>query len=218
MTQKILVIAPHADDEILGVGGTIAHHIKEGNEVACLICTSAYFPEWSKTFIKNRDKEIEAAHKILKIHHTIKLDLPTVKLDQVSQVELNKKIFDVVLQIDPHIMYIPYAYDLNLDHRLIYYSCLVATRPAGRNLRKLLSYETLSVTEWGLRPFIPNYYISLTEEEINLKIEAMKCYSSELKVMPHPRSIEGITTLAQRRGMEIFNMFAEAFQVIRIIR
>ena len=85
-------------------------------------------------------------------------------------------------------------------------------------LKKILSYETLSVTEWGstIDPFIPNSYVDISET-FNNKIEAMKAYSSELKPYPHPRSLEIIEALAKKRGSEIYVNFAEAFLLIREI-
>lgn len=217
--QKVLIIAPHPDDEVLGCGGTITKHVKAGDMVYVCIVTKAYTPEWSDDFIKNRSKEIEKAHKILDIHKTICLDLPTVKLDTFPQVDLNAAIFNVVVNSDPDIVYIPHKGDLNKDHRLVHYASLVATRPAGRNLKKVLSYEILSVTEWGstIDAFIPNYYVDISET-FDTKIKAMTEYSSELKPYPHPRSLEIIEALAKKRGSEILVPFAEAFVLIREIQ
>lgn len=217
--KKVLMIAPHPDDEVLGCGGTISKHVRAGNEVYVCIVTKAYTPEWSDDFIKNRSEEIKKAHKILGIHKTLFLDLPTVKLDTFPQVDLNAAIFEMVFNVDPEIVYIPHKGDLNKDHRLVHYASLVATRPANRNIKKILSYETLSVTEWGstIEPFIPNFYTTLSEEDFKKKIEAMKAYSSELKPYPHPRSLEIIEALAKKRGSEIYVNYAEAFILIREI-
>ncbi|RLA93713.1 MAG: PIG-L family deacetylase, partial [Deltaproteobacteria bacterium] len=94
--MKILIIAPHPDDEVLGCGGTIAKHTKEGDEVYLCIVTKGYTPDWSEEFIKNRPKEIEKANKILGIKKTYFLDYPTVKLDTIPQKELNEAISKVV--------------------------------------------------------------------------------------------------------------------------
>lgn len=216
--KKILVVAPHPDDEVLGVGGSIAKHVNAGDEVYVCIITKAYTPEWSDNFIKNRSNEIKKAHEILNVYKSICLDLPTVKLDTFPQVDLNAAIFEVVAKIDPEIVYIPHKGDLNKDHRLVHYAALVATRPANRQLKKILAYETLSVTEWGstIDPFIPNSYIDISET-FDKKIEAMKAYGSELKEPPHPRSLEIIEALAKKRGSEIFVNYAEAFLLIREI-
>ena len=215
--ERVLVIAPHPDDEVLSCGGSIAKHIEKGDEVFVCIVTKAYTPEWSDDFIKNRTQEIKNAHAILGVSTTIFLDLPTVKLDTFPQVELNAAIHNIVRDADPDIAYIPHIGDLNSDHRLVHYACLVSLRPANHNLKKILSCETLSVTEWGssIEPFIPNFYVNLPQSALDKKIEAMKAYSSELKEYPHPRSIEIIEALAKKRGSEIFTEYAEAFMLIR---
>ena len=214
--MKILIIAPHPDDEVLGSGGTVAKHSKRGDEVYLCIVTKAYTPDWSEEFLKNRTKEIEKANKILGIKKTHFLNYPTVKLDTFPQKELNEAILKVVDEIKPDVAYIPHKGDLNKDHRLIFESSLVATRPANHKVKRILSYETLSETEWGqsIEPFIPNVYVDVSEI-FEKKIEAMKAYESELKQCPHPRSLEIIEALAKKRGSEVGVKFAEAFILIR---
>lgn len=213
---KILVIAPHPDDEVLGCGGTIIKHVKEGHEVFLSIVTKAYTPDWSEDFIKNREKEIAGAIKALGIKKTFFLDLPTVKLDTVPQKELNFKIDGIVSQITPDILYIPHGGDLNRDHRLVFEACLVAARPAGNKIKKILAYETPSETEWGLMPFSPTVYVNITKT-LGDKLKAMACYKSEIRPYPHPRSLESLNILAKKRGMEAGLTAAEAFMLIREI-
>ena len=214
--MKILIIVPHPDDEVLGCGGTIAKHSKRGDEVYLCIVTKAYTPDWSEEFLKNRTKEIEKANKILGIEKTYFLNYPTVKLDTIPQKELNEAISKVVDEIKPDVAYIPHKGDLNKDHRLIFESSLVATRPVNHKVKRILSYETLSETEWGqsIEPFIPNVYVDVSKT-FEKKIEAMKAYESELKQYPHPRSLEIIEALAKKRGSEVGVNFAEAFVLIR---
>jgi len=214
--KRILVFVPHPDDEVLGCGGTIAKHTKSGDEVYLCIVTKAYTPDWSEEFMKNRPKEVEKANKILGIEKTYFLDYPTVKLDTIPQKELNESISKVVNEVDPDIVYIPHKGDLNKDHRLVFEASLVATRPANYKVKRILSYETLSETEWGqpIEPFIPNVYVDISETFVT-KIEAMKAYESELKQYPHPRSLEIVEALAKKRGSEVGVKFAEAFILVR---
>jgi len=216
--MKILIIAPHPDDEVLGCGGTIVKHVNRGDEVYLCIVTKGYIPDWSEEFLKNRPKEIEKANKILGIKKTYFLDYPTVKLDTIPQKELNEAISKVVNEVKPDILYIPHKGDLNKDHRLVFESSLVATRPANHKVKKILSYETLSESEWGqpIEVFIPNVYVDISET-LGKKIEAMKAYGSELKQYPHPRSLEIIEALAKKRGSEVGVKFAEAFILIKEI-
>jgi LmbE family N-acetylglucosaminyl deacetylase len=218
--MKILIIAPHPDDEVLGCGGTIKKYGKKGSKVYLCIATKAYTPEWSEEFLRNRPKEIAKANGILGIKKTYFLDFPTVKLDTIPQKELNESILKVIKEINPESIYLPHAGDVHKDHRIIFESVLSMVRPAGENgIKKIISYETLSETDQsrGLKAFIPNIYEDITDE-IGIKIEAMKAYKSEIKKYPHPRSLEMIKVLAQKRGSEAGLKFAEAFMLIREIK
>lgn len=220
-TRKILVIAPHPDDEVLGVGGAIAKHAKKGDEVYLCVVTKAYTPDWSEEFLKNRQKEIKKANKILGVKNTYFLDFPTVKLDTVPQKELSEAISNVVNKVRPAVVYIPHRGDVNKDHRLVFETAVVALRPKPRSVvRKVLSYETLSETEWAAPPtedvFAPNVYVDISDT-LKTKLNAMSAYKSELKKYPHPRSLEGITALANKRGIEAGLKAAEAFMLVREI-
>jgi len=219
--MKILVIAPHPDDEVLGVGGTIAKHTKMGDEVYLCVVTKAYTPDWSEEFIKNREKEVLKVNKILGIKKTYFLDFPTVKLDTIPQKELNEAIFRVVNKVRPDTVYIPHRGDVNKDHRLVFETAMVALRPKlGGAARKVLSYETLSETEWAAPPtedvFTPNVYVDISDT-LKTKLNAMSAYKSELKEYPHPRSLKSITALANKRGTEAGLKAAEAFILVREI-
>jgi LmbE family N-acetylglucosaminyl deacetylase len=134
--MKILVIAPHPDDEVLGCGGTIAKYAKKGENVYLCIVTKAYAPEWSEEFLKNRPKEIKKANKILGIKKTYFLGVPTVKLDTIPQKELNEAILRVLNKIKPEIVYLPHMGDLNKDHRLVFQAAMVALRPKPRSVAR----------------------------------------------------------------------------------
>jgi len=215
--MKILVITPHPDDEVLGCGGAIINHVKKGDEVYLCIATKVYTPDWTEKFIKERVLEIEKSNKILGIKKTFFLDFKTAQLDVVPQKELNEKISKVIEEVKPEIVYLPHKGDLHKDHRLVFYSSLVATRPGYNNyIKRVLSYEVLSETDWGnvICPFLPNVYIDITES-IEEKIKAMQAYKSEIRKYPHSRSLEMIKVLAQKRGAEAGLELAEAFLLIR---
>jgi len=210
--MKVLIVAPHPDDEILGVGGTICKHVANDDEVYVCIVTKAYEPTWSKEYIKNKIKEQKKVDKILGVKQRINLDFPTVKLNTIPHGEFNKKITDVAEEIKPDIIYTNYKHDLNYDHTLIFKACMVATRPPKKI--KLFCYETLSETEWNNKPFQPNVWIDITKF-IDKKIKSFQIYKSEVKEYPHPRSKEGIEILAKKRGTEACVKYAEAFMLIR---
>ncbi|MBI4895179.1 MAG: PIG-L family deacetylase [Candidatus Aenigmarchaeota archaeon] len=214
--MKILIIAPHPDDEVLGCGATIAKYTKLGHDVYTCIVTKAYTPDWSEEFIKNRPKEVEKSNKILGIKKTYFLDFPTAKLDTVPQRDINKAISDVVSEVSPNTVFIPHKGDLNRDHRLVFECALVALRPNNSKVEKILSFEVLSETDWGhpIEGFNPNLYVDVSKS-FKKKIDAMKVYGTELKEYPHPRSIEAIESLAKKRGSEACLNLAESFFIIR---
>lgn len=222
--MKILVIAPHPDDEVLGCGGIIKKYSEKGDEVFLCIVTKAYAPDWSESFITEREKEIKLSNEVLKIKKTFFLDLPTVKLDTIPQKQLNDLISKIVEEVKPEIVFIPFSGDINKDHKLVSESAIVALRPKpGFFVKRVFYYEALSETEWSdsarsaKNIFTPNYYEDISDC-LEDKLKAMQCYKSELKEFPHPRSLEGIKILSQKRGMEAGLKSAEAFMLIREIK
>lgn len=212
---KVLVFAPHNDDEIIGCGGTIALLVESGNEVTVCEVTSG----------KNRDRveliraEARKAHSIVGVMQTIFMDLPAVDLNSVSQIELTKKFSDVVNKVKPEIVFLPHKGDMHLDHRIVSDSVMVAVRPIQAPfVKRIFAYETLSETEWNIpsqeNTFNANYWFDISETLCE-KLEAMKCYQTQLKEFPHPRSIEAIESLAKLRGSTIGASAAEAFMLIR---
>jgi len=215
--MKILIIAPHGDDEVLGCGGTIARYSNEGQEINLCIVSKPHQPKWSIDYINNRENEILKSCKTLGISSSISLGLPTTDLTKyIDYSTLIDKISEVIKDIKPDILYIPYNGDLHQDHIKISECSLVASRPDRCDIKKVFMYETLSETEWGLYGFTPNVYVDISKF-IKKKLQAMECYSSELKEHPHPRSISGITALARKRGSEINTSYAEGFKLIREI-
>lgn len=219
--MKVLVVAPHADDEVLGVGGTIAKYIDEGNEVyVCVITTghSSMFPQ--EVLDKLRNEAIKA-HKFLGINQTYFLDLPAVMLSEVPKHEVNKKINGVIDEVQPDVVFIPHFGDMHLDHYIVSQAAMVCVRPIkDHRILEVYSYETLSETEWNIphvtNVFIPNTYIDITGYLDKKKI-AMEHFTTQLTEFPHPRSIEAIESLAKLRGSTIGVKAAEAFCLVRRI-
>lgn len=215
--MKILVFAPHNDDEVLGVGGTIAKYALKGAKVYVCEVTVGKNKERANVI----KKEALAAHKILGVKKTIFLDFPVVGLDDLPTIELNKAIHKVVQQIKPDIAYIPHKGDMHIDHTIVAESAMVALRPVDSpQLKAIYAYETLSETEWNIpsidNVFIPNVYENITQT-IDKKIEAMKCYESQLYDFPHPRSLRAIEALSQLRGSTVCVNNAESFVLVREI-
>ncbi len=219
--KNILVIAPHADDEILGVGGTISKYIQKSFKVIVLIMTNASIKNKKKFPIKLMQKirkESQVANKSLGVNKLLFYDFPALNLDSSYIAEIADAISENILKYKPHKIFIPNINDIHTDHIVVHEACLVACRPNNNfKIREVLSYETLSETEWGKIQFNPNRFEILTQNHIQKKIKAFQKYKSQVKKNFHPRSINGIKNLAKFRGSNISVKFAEAFQTIRII-
>jgi len=219
--MKVLVVAAHPDDEVIGVGGTIRKHVQSGDQVSLLIMTQVYTPEWQKNEIETRKNEALQAQKILGIKKIYFGGFPTVKLNTVATIDLTKKIRQVIDEVKPEIVYLPPMGDLNRDHDLVANAAMVVCRPfPGSSVKKVLCYEISSTTR-ACPPnngsyFIPTVYVDITKF-IDEKIEAMKAYKSEIRGFPNPRSAEGLKIFAQERGLSVGVAYAESFVLVREI-
>lgn len=219
--MKILVIAPHADDEILGAGGTIARYAEEGNQVFVCVVTVGQVPMFSQSVITAIRKEALAAHRLLGVHESIFLELPAVLLSEIPKHEINARLCETVNRIKPDIVYIPHFGDMHYDHTLVAQAAMVAVRPInGCSVKEVYSYETLSESEWNaphaVNAFLPNTYVNISKQ-LEIKKKAMACYQSQLKNFPHPRSIKALEALANLRGSTVGTDAAEAFCLLRNI-
>ena len=220
--MKILVIAPHPDDEILGVGGTIAKRVTEGHEVYVCIVTKACRPLFDPDMVEKTRRECLKADSILGVKETVFLDFPAVMLESIPRYELNDGIFKLIQRIKPEEVYIPHRGDMQLDHKMVVDATMVALRPKYEHIvKRVYSYETLSETGWDIpntmNEFIPTVYENITDT-LQLKIRALKEFESQLGGFPNPRSIEAIEVLAKYRGSNVSLNAAEAFSLIREIR
>jgi len=220
-SKRIIVVAPHPDDETLGVGGTISKLSSQGYEVHVLI-VSGHLPPLYKT--EDYKKSVEEAYqsfKILGVTSSTFLEMPCTMIGDLPVHEVNHKISQVFLDVKPHMVFCPYP-DRHIDHRLIFDSVMVATRPIGigRNIEIVAAYETLSETHWNaphIEPnFTPNWVIDISKH-IHVKLEALKCYQSQISEFPNPRSIEAIEGLAKFRGTQAGFGYGEGFHIIRKI-
>ena len=223
--SKILVIAPHADDEILGCGATMAKASSRGDEVFVLICTNASVgaPElFSVELIKQIRNEAVTAHRLIGVKETFFLDFPAPALDQYPRYKMSNEISSIIKKIGADTVYIPHRGDCHKDHTIIHECAMVACRPlANCSVKHVYAYETLSETEWG-EPiaadfFIPVKYNVFSVEEFQKKLDAMSCFKSQLYPFPASRSLDAIEALAKYRGCTVSVERVEAFEVIRDI-
>lgn len=223
--SKILVIAPHADDEVLGCGATMAKACAKGDEVYVLICTNASIgaPElFGPEIIKQVRSEALEAHKLLSVKETLFLEFPAPALDQYPRYIMSNEMAAVIKKIGADTVYIPHRGDCHKDHAIIHDCAMVACRPlVNCKVKHVYAYETLSETEWG-EPitadfFVPVKYNIIPVELFNKKIEAMACFKSQLAPFPASRSLEALEALAKYRGCTVSAERAEAFEVLREI-
>lgn len=229
--MEIAIIVSHLDDEVLGCGGTIARYNIEDHNIHVLVLTEScsaghrdvkLSPGPQGTVIeKITDKKVEflAAMEVLGGYKSWKIcDFPDMRLDTVPHVELNKAIESFIDEVQPEIVFTHHPGDLNLDHRKVFESTMVAVRPVpGCPVKKVLCYEVPGTTGWGGSvPFIPTTYIDISET-LNIKLEAMKMYKSEMREPPHPWSTRNLINHACSRGSEVGVGAAEAFMMIRNI-
>ncbi|MFZ0548136.1 MAG: PIG-L deacetylase family protein [Candidatus Promineifilaceae bacterium] len=219
--MKVLVIAPHPDDEVLGCGGVMARHSAEGDQLYVLVVTRGIPELFPPEVIEGTRLELKAAHEILGVKETIFLDFPAPKLDSTPGHEVADAIGKAIRRLEPEIVYLPHRGDVHSDHRAVYHATLVACRPVhNRSVKKLLCYETLSETEWspptGEDAFIPTVFMNIGDY-LNDKLAAMACYKSQLQAPPNPRSLEALENLAKMRGSVVGLQAAEAFMLVREI-
>ena len=209
--MNILVIAPHPDDEVLGMGGTIKKLSKKNKIILCVVSEGATAQYKDKKMIKVRRDSCKKTAKILGISQTQFLDYPDMRLN-LSHLDINKKLEEIIEKYKPEIVYTAPKNDLNLDHQVVFNSTLVACRPKS-GVKQILCYEIQGNTKV---PFVPNVFENI-EKEFSYKIKGFKMYKSEIEEFPNPRSIIAIENLAIRRGIESGTKKAEAFELIRFI-
>jgi LmbE family N-acetylglucosaminyl deacetylase len=221
MQKNILIIAPHPDDEVLGCGATIAKYASLGHTLYVLVATRGSKNLYTDDRIENVRNEALNAHNVLGVTKTFFLDFPAPELDTVPISDISREISKIIAEFKINVLFLPHRGDIHNDHKVIFNAGLVAARPVGNyTVKDIYCYETLSETEWAAPfaddAFIPNLYIDISDS-MHLKIEAIKCFKSQLKEFPNPRSIETIEALAKFRAATVGFKSAEAFMIIRQI-
>jgi len=224
---NVLVIAPHADDETLGMGGTIARHAADGDAVTVAIVTGHgehAHPLWPESAWDTVRAEAREAMTILGVKDLVFEEVPAVLVAEQPVWQLNAVTARLLEQARPEILYVPFPYDLHKDHREIFHSMSVSWRPSsavGRGVREIYCYEVLSETHWNIpyvEPgFLPTAFVDIGAH-LETKLRALACYRSQLRASPDPRSLEAIRALAVLRGHQMSMSAAEAFVAVRLLR
>ncbi|HCM37627.1 TPA: GlcNAc-PI de-N-acetylase [Patescibacteria group bacterium] len=222
MKNKVMVVAAHPDDEVLGAGGIMLKHVADRDFLYILILGDGESARDDQGSIQKRAKQAQQVAKKIGAKELILEKLPDNKFDSLPLLTITKVVERTIFKIKPNLVYTHFASDLNIDHRLTFQAVLTACRPQpGFFVKKIVSFEVLSSTEWQHKSpqtmFSPTEYINISQY-IEKKVKLMKIYKDELRSFPHPRSAEGIKTLAHYRGMEVGFQNAEAFQVVRNIK
>ncbi|MBG9588631.1 PIG-L deacetylase family protein [Cytobacillus firmus] len=221
--QKILVIAAHPDDEVLGCGGTIAKHAISGDNVHIVILAEGMTSrskkrdrERFKAELQNLSKSAKTANDILGVNSLKLMDFPDNRIDSLDRLDVIKTIEELVNEYKPDILYTHHIGDVNIDHRRIHEAVVTACRPIPGNhfVKQLLFFETASSTEYQVSgsapPFVPNWFVDITNT-LDRKLRALEAYDSEMRTWPHARSIKAVEYLAHWRGANIGVEAAEAF-------
>ena len=233
--MKVLVIAAHPDDEVLGMGGLLKKFSKKENDIKIVFLATGISSRRSNDYLNSTkykinnnlkndiEKQIEQlqkdARKALSVLGIKKIqfeDFPDNEMDIVSNLKITKKIEAIIDDYRPDTVYTHSQCDINVDHRLIYESTITATRPKKNSVvTQVISFETPSSTEWYFpQKFSPNIFVDISKE-LKFKLKAMQCYKNELMEFPHPRSIEALEIIAKRWGTVCGFNAAEAFCLVR---
>jgi len=219
--KRVLVVAPHPDDETLGVGGTIAKYSAQGDEVFVLMVSGHLPPIYSRKAYEETVSEAYSAFSVLGVKKSEFLEIPATMIGDQPLHEVNGRISKVVNDFNPHIVLCPYP-DRHIDHRLVFDSVMVATRPlgVGKDIKIVAAYETLSETHWNaphIEPnFTPNWVVDISDH-ISEKLNALECYKSQISEFPGPRSIEAVEALAKFRGTQAGFGYGEGLHIVRMI-
>ena len=217
--RRVVVIAPHPDDESLGAGGTIARFAAEGSQVSVLIVSGHLPPLYKQEAFETTRQEAKAAMQKLGVEDLEFLEIPATMVHVRPVAEVNGAIVRFLRAREPDMVLLPFP-DRHIDHRVIFDASVVACRPLRPTApRVVLAYETLSETHWnvpGVEPaFVPEMFIDISQH-LEAKELALRCYASQIDEAPS-RSVEACRALARFRGSQNGCEYAEAFKVVRIV-
>ena len=234
--MKILIIAAHPDDEILGMGGTILKHAKNGDIIRTIYLATGITSRRSsgqknlaKYDVNDKEKKemqkqindlrknTKKANNLLRVSSHDFYDFPDNEMDSIPLLKIVKILEREIKEFQPEKIYTTHKGDLNVDHQIAFQATLTACRPGTNNVKEILSFEVPSSTEWNYPiSFNPNFFVDITTE-LDKKLKAMACYENESRKFPHPRSTKNLESIARRWGSVSGIIAGEAFEIIRKI-
>ncbi len=218
--ERILVVAAHPDDEVLGCGGTIhrATQVQGAKAYGLILAQGIAARGEDAAGLTELRRAASQAQGLIGYSVAELRDGPDNRLDTVPLLDLVKQVEQMIGYCEPTVILTHHVGDLNIDHQLTHRAVVTATRPMQEeSVRTILAFETLSATEWNPDgpAFRPNVYLPIRGVDLLAKTKALEAYAGELRAAPHPRSVEGLRVQAQRRGMESGHELAEAFMLVR---
>ena len=227
--MKILVVAAHPDDEVLGCGGTIARLNREGHEIAIAILGEGVTSRYEQrekadpALIKALHGKAGEVAKLLGAKQLTLHSLPDNRFDTVPLLEVVKVVEDLIAGSKPEAIYTHHGGDLNIDHVITHRAVLTASRPMkGHPVREVYAFEVASSTEWAFQRFEPAFrpsvFVDISAGGVEVKQRAMALYETEARAFPHPRSPEALAAIARRWGSVAGCEAAEAFELVRSLR
>jgi LmbE family N-acetylglucosaminyl deacetylase len=214
MAERVLVIAAHPDDEVLGCGGTMALHARAGHAVTSVIVCEGESLRYGPNGV-GQAAQAHGAAATLGVHDIRLLGFADQRLDTVPLTDIITPLEQIVRGVRPCVVYCQFGGDVNRDHQLLFKAALVATRPTEHCIRAVYAFDTASSTEWAFpRAFTADTWVDITET-LELKLAAMACYESEMRPYPHPRAIEALRHRAAAWGNQHCLDAAEVFMTVR---
>ena len=202
--MRNLVIAPHADDEVLGTGGTIQKRFDNQEKIYVVVC--------GRRTQDDKEQFLDATK-----HYNTSYLLPYEDEHYYESFDsMLKEVESIYNEIKPNNVYIPNKSDFNRDHRCVHEICeIVCRRFQSHEPDRVFMYETPSSTTQSFdNNFKCNWYEQLTSTQLKHKIETFMKYKNETRDYPNPRSPIGITSYARFRGMECNSNYAEGFNLL----
>lgn len=217
--MRVVVIAAHPDDEILGVGGTLAAHVGDGDDVHAVIVSEGATSRYDEGTAAALRKSADRAAERLGLASLSFEGLADQRLDALPLLEVTQRIEDVLDGLRPHVVCTHFPGDVNADHGVVSRAAWTACRPYRQpQLRRFAVYETPSSTEWawpvGDSTLAPNLFVDVTGT-LDAKLAAIECYETELRDYPHPRSRRALAERAAYWGSRVGRAYAEPFRILR---
>lgn len=223
MTERVLVVAVHPDDETLGCGGALLKHKSNGDQTYWMICTDIKIENgFTRDRVRSREEEIEKVSRLYDFDGVHRLGFSATKVDEYSVSELVGKVSDVINIVQPTILYLPFKSDVHSDHRIMFeaaYSCTKSFRYPF--IKRIYMMETLSETDFALSTkedsFVPNVFVDISAQ-LKKKLDIMAVFTGEIGDHPFPRSLKNMEALATVRGATAGCEYAESFMLLKEIQ